>query len=527
MLKFAEPAQISSDNNPVKNFKIINDYKLKLSCHLLLCITLFFSILQVKAAETHDVRFTPKLQKAYFEIQKLRIEPARALIEEERKADPNNAFITYLDNYADLHYLLISEDKTAFREWSKKEDSRLIDLTKLSNSSPYKRFFQAEIRMHWAFIKMKFGNEGSASWEIIKAYHLLQDNRKKFPSFNPTLKTLGLIHVLIGSVPDNYTWVTKVLGLKGNIKQGIEEIQFVEREEPFFKQEAQLIDLLLHAYVLQLSDTQKTLVQQLPKSQPDNLLLHFFATTILMKEGKSEEALYYLNYAPGGEDYLPFPFLDYLRGEIALQKGKYDIAFFFYSKFQQKYKGVNFIKDSNLKLFMSRWLAGRDSDAAQYIKLAGNKGSTIVEGDKFAQRMSEEYTAGKILPEQKVLFKARYATDGGYLTEAWDFIDNYTEKSFNTASDKAELNYRKGRILQKLNQIDKAIPYYDRAIFLTQDTPLTFGASAALQMGYITRDKKQNTLAVSYFKKAMSYKKHEYKNSIDNKAKAALTELGE
>lgn len=511
----------------MKEYKTINKPRLKVSATLFFITILFLSSLQIHAANYHDVRFTPKLQKAYFEIQKLRIEPARVLIEEERKADPENAFITYLDNYADLHYLLISEDKTAFKEWSKKEDSRLLDLTKLSNSSPYKRFFQAEIRMHWAFIKMKFGNEVSASWDIIKAYHLLQDNRKKFPAFNPTLKSLGLLHVLIGSVPDNYTWVTKILGLKGNIKLGIEEIQFVEKEEPFFKQEAQLIDLLLHAYTLQLSDSQRTLIQQLPKSQPDNLLLHFFATTILMKEGRSEDALYYLNYAPNGEDYLPFPFLDYLRGEIALQKGKYDIAFFFYSKFQQKYKGVNFIKDSNLKLFMSRWLADRDADAIPYIKLAGSKGSTIVEGDKFAQRLSEEYADGKILPDQKILYKARYSTDGGYLTEAWDFIDNYTEKSFSTPGDKAELNYRKGRILQKMNQIDRAIPYYDRAIFLSQGTLLTFGPSAALQMGYISRDKKNNTLAISYFKKAMSYKKHEYKNSIDNKAKAALTELGE
>jgi hypothetical protein len=29
-----------------------------------------------------------------------------------------------------------------------------------------------------------------------------------------------------------------------------------------------------------------------------------------------------------------------------------------------------------------------------------------------------------------------------------------------------------------------------------------------------------------YFEKAISYKKHEYKNSVDNKAKAALNEMG-
>jgi len=513
---------------PAKKNQIIDIYPLKLARFLLFIFFLFLNTLQSKAEDTaNDVIFTPKLQRAYFDIQKLRIQSARELIEEERKVNPSNGLIQYLDNYADLHYLLISEDKKAFKLWSDKEDLRLAALAKLPNSSPYKRFFQAEIRLHWAFAKMKFGNEVSASWDIIKAYRIAEENRKRFPNFKPNLKTLGLLHVLIGSVPDNYTWVTKILGLKGNIKQGIQEIQLVEREEPFFQQETQLIDLLLHAYTLQLSETQKVLLKELPKNQPDNLLLHFFATTILMKEGRSEEALYYLNHGPTGDDYIDFPFLDYLRGEIALQKGKYDIAFFFYTKFQKRYKGFNYIKDSNLKLFMSRWLANRDSDAAPYIKLAASTGSTIIEGDKFALRLSEEFADGKLLPEQKILYKSRYATDGGYLAEAWDFIDNYTERSFNTVSDKAELNYRKGRILQKMNQIDRAIPYYDRAIFLTQNTSFTFGPSSALQMGYIMRDKSQNTVAVNYFKKAMSYKKHEYKNSIDNKAKAALSELGQ
>jgi len=506
----------------------INHRQLPLKISRFLIVILLLITLQTKADDAiNDVIFTPKLQRAYFDIQKLKLESARALIEEERKVNPANGLIQYLDNYADLHYLLISEDKKAFKAWSEREDLRLAALAKLPNTSPYKRFFQAEVRLHWAFIKMKFGNEGSASWDVIKAYRIAEENKKRFPNFRPTLKTLGLLHVLIGSVPDNYTWVTKILGLKGNIRQGIEEIQLVQREEPFFQQETQLIDLLLHAYTLQLSDEQRALLKQLPKNQPDNLLLHFFATTILMKEGRSEEALHYLNHGPSGDEYIDFPFLDYLRGEIALQKGKYDIAHFFYTKFQKRYKGFNYIKDSNMKLFMSRWLANRDTDAAQYMKLAATTGSTIIEGDKFALRLADEYEDGKLLPEQKVLYKARYSTDGGYLEEAWDFIDNYTERSFNSVSDKAELNYRKGRILQKMDQIEKCIPYYDRAIYLTQNTSFTFGPSAALQMGYIMRDKKQNSVAVNYFKKAMAYKKHEYKNSIDNKAKAALTELGQ
>ncbi|WP_026350669.1 tetratricopeptide repeat protein [Dyadobacter beijingensis] len=481
------------------------------------------------AEEQTDVVFSPKLQKAYFEIQKLRLPAARELIDDERTAMPGNPLIAYLDSYADLHYLLIAEDRNRYKTFVQQEDNRLDDVGKLSEKSPYKRLFQADIRLHSAFAKLKFGNEVSGSWEIIKAYRLLEDNRKKFPAFTPTLKSLGLLHVLIGSIPDNYTWIAKILGLRGNIAQGIRELREVAHEEPFFRQEAELIDLLLHAYTLQLSPAQQTRIRQWPAEQPDNLLLHFFATTVLMKENKSDEAAHFLAEAPTGKEYMPFPFLDYLRGEIALQDGDYDASFSHYARFLKQYRGFNYIKDSYFKMFMCRWLAGRDQEAAGYMQKVTQTGSTIVEADQFAERMAKEFTAGSIHASQKVLYKARYATDGGNFQRAFELMKMVSEKSFETTYEKAEYNYRMARILQKSARVNECMPFYERSVALGQSDAgaAGFAASSALQMGYIYQKKADNQKAAAYFRKAMSFKKHEYKNSIDNKARAALTELGQ
>jgi hypothetical protein len=507
--------------------KLMNTTAKSAKFWLWICLLCCLSSTAGAVDNTPVVRFTPKLQKAYFEIQKLRIDPARELIDEERKQDPNNAFIQYLDNYADLHYLLISEDQNAYKLMAGKEEFRLNQLEQLPDSSPYKRFFQAEIRLHWAFAKMKFGNEVNGSWDVIKAYRLLAENKKRFPNFIPNLKSLGLLHIMIGSVPESYTWVTKFLGLKGDIALGVQEIQTVIREAPLFKQEAQLIDLLIHAYILKLSDTQRELIKQLPKNQPDNLLLHFFATTILIKEGNGREAQFYLYKAPVGDGHIPFPFLDYLKGELALQQRRYKEAFDHYTRFQQHYRGFNFIKDSNFKLFMCRWLTNDDEQARIYVDRIQKSGKTIVEGDKFAQRMADDFVNHRLLPEQKILFQARYATDGGYLTEALGLIGTVSEDRFTTADNKAEFNYRKGRILQKSEKPEAAIPCYRRAMALATQQSAGFAASSALQLGYIHKDKNQSQNAVIYFKKALSYKKYDYKNSIDNKARAALTELGQ
>jgi hypothetical protein len=470
--------------------------------------------------------FSPRLQIAYFEIQKLKIERARTFLAQEKAIDPTNGALLYLENYADMYYLLISEDKAAYNALLKQEDIRLEQLEAMSGDSPYPRLFQAEIRLHWAFAKLKFGNEVSACWDIIKAYRLLEENRKKFPSFIPTLKSLGLLHVLIGSVPEQYTWVTKVLGLSGSIEGGLKELRLVQAKDPFYEQEAGLIYLLLHAYTLQLSPGQIQQLKKLPADQPDNLLLHFFSTSVLMKEGRSEEAYAILKKAPRTSEYIPFPFLDYLNAEILLQKGQYEKAFEYYSLFQRNFKGFNFLKDSHFKQFLCWWLAGRDTEARKYITRVGQVGKTIVESDQYADRFAQAYLARQVKDEQKILFEARYQSDGGYLSNAWKELESYSESSFTTIANRAEFNYRRGRILQKMGQTQQALPYFERSILLTQNTNYYFGPSSALQVGYIYKDLNKNGLAISYFKKAMSYKKHEYKNSIDNKARAALSELG-
>ncbi len=488
---------------------------------------LFWCIGPVIASESEVAQvFTPKLQLAYFEIQKLRLDKARQLLDQERSIDPENGALLYLDNYADMYYLLISEDKGAYARLSKNEDIRLAKLEKMSDNSPFKRLFEAEVRLHWAFAKLKFGSEVSACWDIIKAYRLLEENRSKFPGFVPTLKSLGLLHVLIGSVPEQYTWVTKVLGLSGNIAGGIKELQVVKDKDPLFRQEAGLIHLLLHAYTLQLSPAQIRELKGLPADQPDNLLLHFFATSVLMKEGYSEEALTILQKAPRSSAYIPFPFLDYLRAEILLQKGEYNAAYGYYVKFQRSFRGFNFLKDSYFKEFLCLWLVNKEAEAQQAIRRVSSVGKTIVESDQYAAKFAESYLTGQVTDEQKILFKARYATDGGYLSEAWKSLETFTESSFSEASNKAEFNYRRGRILQKMSKASQALPYFERSIQLTRNTNLYFGPSSALQLGYIYKEQSKNSLAISYFKKALSYKKHEYKNSIDNKARAALSNMG-
>lgn len=477
----------------------------------------------VQGVRAADFDVTPGLQRAYDDVLKLKVQEGRRLLAGELSRE--NGVAIYVDDLADMVTLLVSDNRTLFGQWEDREDQRLDQLKKLDGNSPWQRFAQAEVRLHWAFVKLKFGQEMSACWDVIRAYKLLEENRKKFPGFLPTYKSLGLLHVMIGAVPDNFTWVTRILGLRGNIRQGLQEIRTVVQKDAVFQTEAQLIDLLIRAYVLKFTPNDTAQLKKLVHENPDNLLLHFFATSVLMKDAQSEEALRFLTNRPVGAAYLSFPMLENLKADILLQKGSYPAAAASYRSFLNQYKGVNFLKDSYYKQFLCYWLDDDDAKAVPLLRQVMEVGTSVVESDKAAQKFAELYFKKGVSPRQKILMKARLATDGGFYDTALQTLRPYAEASFALVNEKAEFNYRKGRIYQRQGDADDAVPYLERAIVLSESGQLSHGATSALQLGYIYQQKGNKARARQYFQKALTYKKHEYKNSIDNKARAALNEL--
>ena len=487
----------------------------------LIIIFLTLICLSPKAA---DFEFNPTMQKAYSEIIKTKLNVGKAVLENDKT---NNGIKVYLKSYADLIQLLITEDRNHYEQFIDNQVSRLEYIEKLDKKSPYNRFLQAEIRLHTAFVKLKFGHEVKGSWEIIKAYKLLEANTKEFPDFLPNQKSLGLLHVLIGSTPENYQWVANLMGLKGNVKQGIVELQNVIQKDPIFNDEAQLMEYLIYAYILKFTPKKLVAFQEFIQQHPDNQLFIFFGITTLMKEGRSEAALIILENRKMDKNQLYFPFLEYLKAEIYLQKGQYQMASKIYQSFLLKYQGFNFLKDTYYKLFICYWLNNEEVKGVTFLDKVKSVGENIVESDKAATKFSENFLSKKSIKPiaQKVLMKARLAFDGGYYDKALEFLSTYSEDSFDQASDRAEFNYRKGRIFHKLNNFPQAVAHFERTIVLSEQQNWSFGASAALQLGYIFLINHEKIRAKSYFEKAISYKKHEYKNSVDNKARAAINEI--
>jgi tetratricopeptide (TPR) repeat protein len=121
--------------------------------------------------------------------------------------------------------------------------------------------------------------------------------------------------------------------------------------------------------------------------------------------------------------------------------------------------------------------------------------------------------------------KARLFTDGGYYDQAASALKSIAPGELKLAKEQTEFYYRKARLAHKTNDIASAKTFYLQSITMTKDNPWYFAPNSALQLGYIAQEQKDYVAAKKYFEQALSYKKHEYKDGIDSKAKAGLEQI--
>lgn len=485
-----------------------------------LSIVIYLALIWILWAGTPSythAQFTLNQSHAYQEILNLRLKTAEAMLAKENK---NDAIDTYLKSYILVLQLLTSQHDSLFQAQKAQEETILAQIKKSNRKSPYHRFLQAEVKIQWAIVKLMWGENLAAAWSIKRAYHLLEENEQLYPDFLPTKKSLGLLRIVLGSVPEKYQWFLQLFGLEGNIKQGLANMQTVTETKTIFSLETQLLLMLVQTYILNEPEQAIRTGTAVGNTYKNSLLIHFIYALASMKAGRLQGVDKLLILSASDSNFIYSPFFDYLNGEICLLSGNYEQASHFYKLFLAHYQGKNYVKNAYYRLFLSDWLSDKPQ-AIRYLDSCLSKGQTQIELDKNAENFAKQ----RNFPH-KTLMKARLLTDGGLYEKAWQVVQQIPEKELSNQKDKIELLYRKARILDRQGKYEDACHFYHKTIALSGNLPYYFAPNAALQLGYLYRNVfKDKNLAVSYFKKVLTYPQHEYKNSLDYKAKTALKQF--
>jgi tetratricopeptide (TPR) repeat protein len=370
------------------------------------------------------------------------------------------------------------------------------------------------MNLQWAFVYLKFGHELDAASHFRDAYKIATECRRKSPGYLPIRKTTGMLEVMVGAVPEKYNWIMELFGIHGSIENGLNDLTLIGSSQTSIAGEARLIKSLIEGYVLQQAMKAAADLQQNMQSDSSKSLL-LGAASLYIKCAQSEKAIALLQEVQEST-----PLTYYFLGEVLLHKGEYELATNSYQQYISHYKGSNNLKDAWFKTGMCFWLSGKPAIADSVFTIAKEKGDEIVEADRSAARTM----ASDKLPNI-ALTRARYFTDGGYYDQARMTLTKIGDADLTTKRDKVEYYYRRARLEHGTRHFDAAKLFYQQVIDMAGDEPWYFAPNACLQMGYLFLDANNENGAKEYFRKALSYGNHEYKNSIDSKAKTALNRL--
>ncbi len=467
-------------------------------------------------------------EKAYMEILHLRFDRAIEIINSEEEKDPGNLSHTYLMSYIDFLKVIISEEQKNYDRLLSVKSSRLKQLESVTSKTPWRLYSLAQLNLQSAISSVKFGDYFKAARDINKAYNLFNENEKLFPDFNPNKAGLGLLHVLIGSIPDSFKWVTGMLGMEGDVDAGLKELQGVlifepDNLYPFLFTESLFITTFVTFNLAGSDSNTSTLIKILSDEQVTrqikvNPLLVYAISSFYTNRGMNDKALELLIQRPKGKEYYPFYYLDYLTG-VALLNKLDTKARFYLLKYVTSFKGLNFIKSAYQRLAWSYLIEGNTEQYKNYIYRVSLFGSDDMDGDKEAVR--EARSGRSIHPD---LLKVRLLFDGGYYTEAEELMQKLDQKTLKT-TEKVEYTYRQARIYHSKGNLIKAKASYLETYKLGKNHQGYYAANSILKLGNIYEEEGKFEQALWCYHECLNLDFKEYRNSIHQKAKAGINRL--
>jgi tetratricopeptide (TPR) repeat protein len=490
-------------------------------CYLyLIAIALLWCCPAEALAQQPVFDFNDRCRTAYQEIIRLRFDEGRRLLLEEKRQFPGNRIPYFLDNYIDFFTLFFNEDPQVYQKFGAAWEKRLDQMNEGPSTSPFFLFTKAILHFQRAAVEVKFGNNWNAGWEFRRSFLQIKETQERFPDFAPAQLYRGALQVAAGTIPDGYRWLSSLLGIKGTISQGMQQMRnFLASSDPYavlFREEGQFFYCYLKFYIENDKEGVFRFLHQQQLDLRNNHLFAYLAANLSLNNQQSEMAKKYLTERNTSAGYFQTPVWDLEMGFAKLNHLEADAAVYF-ERFLAEFKGNFYVKEALQKLSWQYYLAGDRTKAEAFRRQILTRGRTDAEADKQALKEAQSGT----WPDP-LLLRARLLSDGGYYRDALRLLHGKKLTDFALEKDRLEFAYRVARIYDAVERKEEAIAFYRDAIRLGEKRKEYFAARAAIHLGNIYEARGEKQTAIQWYRTCLAMKDHDFKNSLDQRAKAGI-----
>ncbi len=467
----------------------------KLVGFILLLLILFPSS---NAFASYD--FTKGCETALLEILNLHIDRATEILNQERKNDPDNYFIDYLENYKDIVELLILEDKGSYEEFLDRYYDRLDRMEDDKSSTPYYRAVRAEMMAQTGLMNVMNSDEISGFLKIVKANKLLKKNFNEFPDFYMNKKLYGVFNVAFDNIPLSVKWATNLMGLVGDTDDGFTYLNTYKNGmdgKTGLYSESLIYMIFAYSIVNDFQGAYEMLKKDYAPYMSTTLGTYLYAL-MLYRTGRNEESLQLL-YSLNVDDMdVQFNPIIQLISREKMNRLDAD-ADTYLLKYLNNSKNENLKKETSYKLSCYYLINNNKEKFIYYRNLVDTYDKAIMREDREADVEVE-----KSLPINIDLLKAQFLVTGSYFENADSILKNYNPETDKNLSNKTQYYLLKGKILSKTGGYNEAIYMFNKAIDQGKKIPESYAAEAALLAGTMAQENSNYKQANDYYKLCQS-----------------------
>jgi hypothetical protein len=495
----------------------INATVWKFICGLKVALALLFA--NCVHAQDYHFTYNANCTKAYAAVTALRINDAATIIQAELKADDKNLVPVLLANYSDFFRLFFNEDPELFAQQKPALELRIELVQKAKDTDPYKKFGLGMLHFQRALIEAKFKNFLTSVNQLRKAKNYFESNAKQFPNFHEQDIYLGTIQCIAATVPKGYKWLANLLGFSGSFAGGLAlQQQAIKYQNANNELDNIMLIAYTKQYILNKPNEAWQYLQPFITRAENNRLLTFLMANIALNQNNATQVISILNANMDKPGFMSFPFLYYEKASAQMyQLDNAAIANF--QKYLDNYKGKFYLKDAYQKMAFLYYLKGDDAQVQKCKQAILKVGHTEAEADKQAQ----EFASSATMPNKQLL-QARLLTDGGYGAKSLNILRQVDFKTLKP-DELLEYYYRYGRTQDLLGSYELALKNYATTYERGKASTTYFAARASLQSAMIFETENKIALARTWYNNCLDLGEHQYKNSIDQKAKAGLKRL--
>ncbi|MDX1906771.1 MAG: hypothetical protein SF053_07025 [Bacteroidia bacterium] len=410
-------------------------------------------------------------------------------------------------------------------------DATIASVSALPATDPLRNVLLAELNCKRSFIEFLDENYLAATRYGRAGRSLIMQNQQKFPDNIDQKKTLGLMNVLLGSIPAKYQWVTGSLGFTGDLDAGVQQLQEFAAKGSLLRMEAQVILFVVEKNMLNRTDLAiKRIETERKRYTSPNIMLDFLQASAHLSIKQNDAGLGVLarksQYINAGKAFF-IPYWDYLLGKGHYYKDDLPNAQMYLAQFLRGYKGKLFRADANFRLGMALTMSGAYTVGKTFFKSVISSAGGFDE-DEYAKHMANKFLTIPPSTQAISLFKARNLFDGGYFEKAITVLRDLEAAGLSKLSvdDRAELYYRYGRIYHSQGKLAIASSYYRRCVNEPSSSESQWlQAYSYSYMGDIARQSGNSPTAKVNYEKALSYNGYFYQSGLQNRCKVALSEL--